>query len=576
MKFDRLNIIGNSTLTGLTRDRILSVSGNMEVRNNVIRWKLPYSITVKDAKVRLASAPTGSDFTASLLKNNTVVADIKVSAGSNDGTIFLAGTETPYTAVLSKDDVLSINIVGIGSTSPGANLQVQLTFSTGGLLIEAPAEEPDEEEPPILYDDPGIVHDNVITVTNSTGTLVNDGSTYTVTGMWRNKAEWLTAETPLPQEGGSLSSESIHGAIKIRQLFVMNNTGSSAADKYTLTMCLEGALLQQDMLDKINLKYVGDFICEESDVFDNTYQQNLTTWKWNLTKEQYDIIIAGGLTFRYNTQMWYLLTNQIRIFSIPSGIIDSYGRSGFRNAGANSTYPYAYSVFGALLNKTALSITNFSTRSYSSGANQGTSTDLLYFMLAGTDQPNSLFGCLRVEGLGNFTPTTVLSKGNAGDNTSWSWTISKECAEKTALDMPMQSEVVVDYRAYSTTKTINSVLNDVSSFYERRGYSVSLTGYHPAMGSLASNIFKGSTVRTVLVRRTKGSDYCILQWSLSGNIPRSHFDYLEVQNFGRFYSDEATVTFDATNSTTFFDWPISLAKFNSWTVSNASINFQLI
>lgn len=136
MKFDRLNIIGNSTLTGLTRDRILSVSGNMEVRNDVIRWKLPYSITIKDTKVRLASAPTGSDFTASLLKNNTVVADIKVAAGSNDGTIFVAGTETPYAAVLSKGAVLSINITAIGSVLSGANLQVQFTFNTGGMLIE--------------------------------------------------------------------------------------------------------------------------------------------------------------------------------------------------------------------------------------------------------------------------------------------------------------------------------------------------------------------------------------------------------------------------------------------------------
>ncbi len=59
MKFDRLNIIGGNTLHGLSRDRTLGVSGNMEVRNNVIRWKLPYSITIKDAKVRLASAPTG-------------------------------------------------------------------------------------------------------------------------------------------------------------------------------------------------------------------------------------------------------------------------------------------------------------------------------------------------------------------------------------------------------------------------------------------------------------------------------------------------------------------------------------
>lgn len=253
-----------------------------------------------------------------------------------------------------------------------------------------------------------------------------------------------------------------------------------------------------------------------------------------------------------------------------------------KNLYLNSTFPSDYTVFGALVNKTPFEITNLDVRTTVVTNSLGQSTDLLNFHLLGEDKPDSTFGCLRVEGLGNFTPSTVKTKANTSSGaTYWSWTISKECAGKTGVNFAQQVDVKVDTRLYSTVKTMSSAFNNNQAYSRiRKGYSIALTGsgVHPALGSLVNKTFNGKNIYSVVAFHETLNNTYKLDLYISGETASDFFDYIEIEGKGRFYASEATRLYDpsVTPTATRFHWPLSQEKWESFPSVTTNINFQIV
>lgn len=98
-----------------------AVTGDLVTGNRVTPyWIAPKNGTFTTALARLVTAPAGANVSIRINKNGVQVATLTINAGSVTAT---AGTiSIPFNA----GDYFSMDITGIGSTTPGANLTVVL------------------------------------------------------------------------------------------------------------------------------------------------------------------------------------------------------------------------------------------------------------------------------------------------------------------------------------------------------------------------------------------------------------------------------------------------------------------
>ena len=95
--------------------------GNLTVKTGTVRWYPPKQITFNYLEMFVSAPATGSDIVIALNKNAVLLAQYTLPQGQN--TAGFAITES-----VSTTDYLTYDIVQIGSTNPGTNLQVRLTF----------------------------------------------------------------------------------------------------------------------------------------------------------------------------------------------------------------------------------------------------------------------------------------------------------------------------------------------------------------------------------------------------------------------------------------------------------------
>ncbi len=108
---------------------VWSRSGNAAVVGGAVRWYNPRAgaTNLFSARASVNTAPTGASLVVDLVKNGaTTIATLTIAAGA-----YTSGLQT-LEAALADGDYLTVNITQVGSTTPGADLTVQVTHDSNG------------------------------------------------------------------------------------------------------------------------------------------------------------------------------------------------------------------------------------------------------------------------------------------------------------------------------------------------------------------------------------------------------------------------------------------------------------
>ena len=92
------------------------------VGDDKVKIITPFAMNVSSFKVYLSTAPVGSTFTVTVEKNGSLVATINVLSGQSVGT-------TLASVSFAENDVISVNVTAIGSTTSGAGAKLILTYT---------------------------------------------------------------------------------------------------------------------------------------------------------------------------------------------------------------------------------------------------------------------------------------------------------------------------------------------------------------------------------------------------------------------------------------------------------------
>lgn len=111
--------MGPSGTTLLT----LGIRNNLVVGVGVIPLPVPFTKNIHGVQVAMGTAPEGADAVFDVLKNETSIFPTAAKPAVPDGTK-LGAVAVPDDVVLTAGDVLTIDVVQIGSVTPGANATI--------------------------------------------------------------------------------------------------------------------------------------------------------------------------------------------------------------------------------------------------------------------------------------------------------------------------------------------------------------------------------------------------------------------------------------------------------------------
>lgn|SRR3972149_2205969 len=122
-------ITTSARLDALTRkEMVFFIPGNQAVGANKegIDIYAPFNMAILNAHIALDTAPTGSDFIVDINKGGTTIFTTQANRptivdGANSGT-----SGTPDITNLVQNDIITIDVDQVGSTTPGTNLTVQV------------------------------------------------------------------------------------------------------------------------------------------------------------------------------------------------------------------------------------------------------------------------------------------------------------------------------------------------------------------------------------------------------------------------------------------------------------------
>lgn len=95
--------------------------GTLSVTTGTVKWYPPSNITFKNIEMFVSEPSVGSAITINVLKNKNIVAGYTLPA--NQGYM-----SQVISFSMIVNDYLTIDITGVGSTIPGSDLQVRLTY----------------------------------------------------------------------------------------------------------------------------------------------------------------------------------------------------------------------------------------------------------------------------------------------------------------------------------------------------------------------------------------------------------------------------------------------------------------
>lgn len=106
-----------------------SIDGPLGVADGTLRWYPRKQGTITEVHVAVDLAPAGSNLVVRVRKNKAVapvtIATVTIAAGSNVGSI---GVSHAY----SLGEYFTVDVTAVGSSSPGANLVVQVAGTFDG------------------------------------------------------------------------------------------------------------------------------------------------------------------------------------------------------------------------------------------------------------------------------------------------------------------------------------------------------------------------------------------------------------------------------------------------------------
>ena len=122
-------------------------TSDLAVGTDLLTFAMPFDITLKDVRAFVVTAPTGANLEVDILKNGVSIlsTNITIDAGENNSENAATPPVISDTS-LSKDDVISVDLIQVGSTVAGAGLKITLAYeaqanvSGGGGELEYQAE----------------------------------------------------------------------------------------------------------------------------------------------------------------------------------------------------------------------------------------------------------------------------------------------------------------------------------------------------------------------------------------------------------------------------------------------------
>jgi len=104
-------------------------TSDLVVDTDLLTFAIPFDITLTDVRAFVVTSPTGANLEVDVLKNGVSIlsTNITIDAGENNSE---SATTPPVISdtSLSKDDVISVDILQIGSTVAGAGLKITLIY----------------------------------------------------------------------------------------------------------------------------------------------------------------------------------------------------------------------------------------------------------------------------------------------------------------------------------------------------------------------------------------------------------------------------------------------------------------
>ena len=104
-------------------------TSDLAVGTDLLTFAMPFDITLTDVRAFVVTAPTGADLEVDILKNGVSIlsTNITIDAGENNSENAATPPVISDTS-LSKDDVISVDLIQVGSTVAGAGLKITLAY----------------------------------------------------------------------------------------------------------------------------------------------------------------------------------------------------------------------------------------------------------------------------------------------------------------------------------------------------------------------------------------------------------------------------------------------------------------
>ncbi|MBF0140067.1 MAG: hypothetical protein HQL74_07290 [Magnetococcales bacterium] len=111
------------TIRALGRCKQVYITGRLTTLAGTSRWYPPENITVSMMTGWVGVAPTGANLIFKLLKNGSIIATCTITASA-----YTSDTASGIASSLTPSDYLTLDITQVGTTVPGTDLGVRISY----------------------------------------------------------------------------------------------------------------------------------------------------------------------------------------------------------------------------------------------------------------------------------------------------------------------------------------------------------------------------------------------------------------------------------------------------------------
>ena len=132
-KADLATDIGGGGTTGTLEQALMFAASDetsdLAVGTDLLTFAMPFDITLTDVRAFVVTAPTGANLEVDVLKNGVSILSTNITIDAGENNSENATTPPVISDVsLSKDDVISVDLIQIGATVAGAGLKITLIY----------------------------------------------------------------------------------------------------------------------------------------------------------------------------------------------------------------------------------------------------------------------------------------------------------------------------------------------------------------------------------------------------------------------------------------------------------------